>query len=44
MQQFFKIKDRVYYTHHDESDIKERGVFLKLKSDSLGMKLTLAIV
>ena len=31
----------MHYTYHNESDIKERGVFLKLNSDSLGMKLTL---
>lgn len=37
MCQFFQVKEE-YYTHLDESVIKE-CVFLKLISDSLGMKI-----
>uniref|UniRef100_A0A0V0GK01 Putative ovule protein n=1 Tax=Solanum chacoense TaxID=4108 RepID=A0A0V0GK01_SOLCH len=41
MRHFFLIKkESVVHTHHDESVIKERSLFLKLISDSLDMKLT----
>lgn len=37
-ENFFKIKEEVYYTHYQKSVIKEKYMFLKLINNNLGIK------